>query len=224
MNFLKKVIIFNTLLATCLFADVASGVELSEGEKLIFQNKKDIMKLKIKLGAIEENLDGIKSVLDSMGSKVSSSKGDKSLKKELDRLSIRVDKIESDNKKRFSAIESSINKILKIVSNKTTTVKKVKPIKKNKNKKIKILSTKQIYKNSLSFLKHKKYQDARDGFLDLVDKKYKLDDSYFYIAESLYYQKRYKEAIVFYKKSVNKNDRSKYLATLLLHSGINVLY
>ena len=180
------------------------------------------MKVKMKLGAITEDLDGVKSVLDSMGNKVSTPKSDKNLKAELDKLSIRVDKLESDNKKRFKEIETSLNKILTLISKKTTKIaatKKSKPVKKSKP--IKILSVKQIHKNSLSFFKHKKYQDARDGFLDLVDKKYKLDESFFYIAESLYFQKRYKDSIYYYKKSVNKNDHSKFLSTLLLHSGIS---
>jgi len=222
-----KKLYFVLILAVSLLGDTVSGVELSEGEKLIFQNKRDITKLKLKLSSLREDIDGIKSVLDSMGAKVSSPKSDKNLKNQLDELSIRVDKIERDNKQRFKKIEKSIDKILALLSkkNQNKSDKKTSKLKQKKDskttKKIKILSVSEIAKNADSFYKQKKYKEARDSYLDLADKKYKLARTYFYIAQTLFFQKRYKEAIVYYKKSVNSDDNSKFLPKLLLNSGLS---
>ena len=118
---MRKKLYFVLFLTVSLFGDAVSGVELSEGEKLIFQNKRDITKLKLKLSSIKEDIDGIKSVLDSMGAKVSSPKSDKNLKKQLDDLSVRVDKLERENRLKFKKIEKSIDKILAILSKKINT-------------------------------------------------------------------------------------------------------
>jgi len=153
---MKKKLFFVLLLTAYLFGDAVSTVELSEGEKLIFQNKRDITKLKLKLGTMREDIDGIKSLLDSMGAKVSSPKSDKDLKNQLDELSVRVDKIEKDNKQRFKKIEKSIDKILAILSKKNKNLKKTSKKKDSKtSKKIKILSVSQIAKNADNFYKQK---------------------------------------------------------------------
>ena len=174
---------------------------------------REVAKLKLKVSALEEEVDGIKSVIDI-------SNNDKKilkLSKKVDNLSTRVDKL-----------ESSIDKILNILSenkskDKKENTSKIKIQKRNivKNK-IKKMSGRDLFKKGIQLLKEKKYTEARNFFLDSVEKNYKAASSYFYIAETLYYQKRYKEAIVFYKKSIYKYDKPKYLSTLLLHTGISL--
>ena len=57
-----------------LFSDAVNGIELTDGERLIFQNRKNITKINLKINNIKEEIDGIKSVLDSMGERVSTPK------------------------------------------------------------------------------------------------------------------------------------------------------
>ena len=224
---MKKYSLLLIILFTApLFSDVVNGIELTDSEKLIFQNRKNITKTNLKLNNIREEIDGIKSVLDSMGDRVSTPKkvDTSKLEKRIDNLEKKVDYIDKENSARFKKIENSIEKVLKLLSSKNSPKKKKKEVSKKskkESKKIKILSVSQIYKNATKLYKSKKYKDARDSFLDLVDKKYKLAESYYYIAESLFFQKRYKDAIHYYKLSVNKDDKSSFLATLLLHTGMS---
>ena len=223
---MKKYFFIILIFASSLYSQVggANGIELTDSEKLIFENRRNIMKLNLKLSNLKDNVDGIKSILDSMGDKIvkekKSPKND--FQKQIDKLSDKVDAIDKESSQRFERIESSIEKLLNLLSKKSTVQNlSTKVLTSKKSKKIKILSAKQIYKKAISSYKNKKYKEAIDYFLDLVDKKYKLATSYFYIAESLYNQKRYKDAIHYYKKSVNENDKSSFLATLLLHTGIS---
>ncbi len=175
-----------------------------------------ITKLKLKVNRLEEEIEGLKSIVDSSNSqKVLNKK----IEKKIENLSNRVDKI-----------ETSIDKILKIISLLTTQKEdNIKKIDKKsitttkiaKNNYTKNLSGKELFSKAFKFYKAKKYDKARAYFLEAVEKNYKQASSYFYIAESLYYQKRYEDAIIYYKKSIYKYDKPKYLSTLLLHTGIS---
>ncbi len=230
----KISLLFSLFVTVSLFGDAVTSIELTDSEKLIFQNRKNITKINLKINNLKEEIDGIKSVLDSMGEKVSTPKkiDTSKLDHRISDLEEKVKKIDRENSVRFKKIEKSIQKILKILSsNKNNSFKEKKLSSKSskeskkefkkESKKIKILSVSEIYKNAKSFFKAKKYKEARDSFLDLVDKKYKLAESYYYIAETLFNQKRYKEAIHYYKKSVNEDDKSSFLAKLLLHTGVS---
>jgi TolA-binding protein len=222
-----------------------ANIELSDSERLIFKNqkaiqanKKELMKLKLKLNAIKENVDGMKSLLESTNEKISQTtqKNANSVSSdEIKKLKKRVDEIERENSKRFKKIEKSIEKLISLLSSSktTTTPKKLKPPKegvtdskkkkvtKKQNKKEKKLSAKEAFLKAEKLFKRKKYKEALDNYLIASSKKYNLYNTYFKMGECFYYQKKYDEAIAFYKKSVNLKDDSKFLPKLLLHTGIS---
>ncbi len=210
-----------------------SSIELSDSEKLIFKNqkalqtvKRDVTKLKLQMNSVKENIDGMKSILESTNDKISqtSQRNSKVSDQEVLKLQKRVDKLEKDNNKRFKKIEKSLDRLIKMLSSsKNTTnqdkedvIKKLKPI-----KKVKKITAKEAFKKGENLFKKKKYKNALEMYLTAADKKYNLPLTYFKMGESFYYQKKYDEAIVYYKKSVNIKDDSPFLAKLLFHTGVS---
>ena len=178
-----------------------ADIELTDSEKLIFTNKKviskntrDITKLKLQLSNIKESLDGLKSIIESTNDKISktvSKTNSSTSKDDIDKLKSRIDDIEKKNNIRFTKIEKSLQKLIKLLSsNDAKTVKK---------------TTKAKPKKKTTKVKKEPSLTAYTAFLK---------------AEKLYKQKSYEYAIDFYKKSVELDDNSKYLPTILLHAGL----
>ena len=56
----------------------------------------------------------------------------------------------------------------------------------------------------------------------MIQKKYKTADAYFWLGETYFEQKKYKEAISYYKQSAAGNEKGSTMPTLLLHTGISM--
>jgi len=237
---MKKYIILLCLVGELLASSFGASspvanIELSDSEKLIFKNQKDIkinkkelIKIRLKLNSIKESVDGLKSIIESTTDKISTSSMEKDSisSKELDKLKKRLDDLEKDNNKRFKKIEKSIDKILKLLSSQNVNKndKKINPSskkQKNTKKNVEKINPKEAFKKAETFFKRKRYKDALKYYLIASEKKYNLSNTYFKMAESFYYQKKYDDAIVYYKKSVNIKDDPKFLPKLLLHTGLS---
>ena len=80
----------------------------------------------------------------------------------------------------------------------------------------------EIFEKGKKNIQLGKYQDAIKFFSYLITKHYRPATDNFYIGESYYFLSRYEQAIKHYKESVAIYDRSKFMPTLLLHSGISL--
>ncbi len=67
--------------------------------------------------------------------------------------------------------------------------------------------------------KLKKYEEAQPYYEVMIQKRYKVADAYYWIGETYYHRKGFKEAINYYKESAAKNDKAAYMPTLLVHAG-----
>ncbi len=56
----------------------------------------------------------------------------------------------------------------------------------------------------------------------MVEKKYKSSEANFWLGELYFEQKKYKEAISYYKQSASENEKAPTMPTLLLHTGISM--
>ena len=218
-------------------ASLGENIELNESEKLIFKNQKDIrsnkrdlVKIKLQLNSIKESVEGLKSIVESTNSKIfqtTKRSNDSVSSKEISELKRRISAIEKDNDKRFKKIEASIQRLIKLLSKEPKSTK-LKPPKESgdakvkKSKKVaKKLSAKKAFQKAETLYKKRKYKEALTYYVIASKKKYNLPTTYFKMGESFYRQKKYEEAIVYYKKSVNAKDDSKFLPTLMLHTGIS---
>lgn len=81
------------------------------------------------------------------------------------------------------------------------------------------MDTQALEKKAKEFFDQKKYADAQSYYEMLIQKKYKISESNFWIGETYFQRKEYKDAISYYKQSASLNDKASYMPTLLLHTG-----
>jgi TolA-binding protein len=208
-----------SIYSICFGAMDSDLLELSENEKTLFKNKKDLVDLKSRVDSLENSFDGLKSILESINSKVSSVTTSKEVfMKELYKLESRIKKDKIDSDKRLKELEESISKLIELVDGQYTP-KKLK--KREELDKKDLLSPKESFDKGLTLLNKKYYSKAREMFYNSFKGGYKPATSFFKIGETLYYQKRFKEAIQYYKRSVDISDKTPFLPLLMLHTGIS---
>jgi TolA-binding protein len=218
---------------------------LSESEKVIYANKKatlhnqkEIRALKLKIEQLNESLEGLRSVVESLSEKIGQT-GQKlyeldSQKKSADENEVTLLKQElaeqkAQNEKIVTALKkltAMIDKInadyvsrqeLNSIKKKVTKRSSVKAEPKTKKQK----SNKTLLNEAIKAYRSKKYNKAIDIFETLDQKNYKRATSNYYLGEIAYYQKRYSDAIVYFKKSASLYDKASYMPTLLLHTALS---
>jgi TolA-binding protein len=80
----------------------------------------------------------------------------------------------------------------------------------------------KMLENAKALFRNKDYQKSKEYFLELDKKNYKTAIADYYLGEIAYYDKNYKDALYYYKKSAKLDSNSSYIDTLLLHSGISL--
>ncbi|MCI0500596.1 MAG: hypothetical protein L0Y61_02470 [Epsilonproteobacteria bacterium] len=91
----------------------------------------------------------------------------------------------------------------------------------NKNDKKQNIDNKDLFDEGLKLFKSNQTLKAMPIFEQLVTSKYKPAESNFYLAETKFIKKEYKEAIQSYKQSMIANDQAEYIPKLLLHSALS---
>ncbi len=211
---------------------------LSESEKIIFENKKQIRYQDQKILDLTEQIEGMRSVVESMGSKLgktgqrinelndqSSQVGNEEIEKIKNDLS-ELKRVQSENYEKINEVLKKLSTMIdKINGNYVThdelSTQSVKKKLTNSSKKVSKLSNAQKLKKAVALYRKKYYTKSFPIFVALAEKSYKPATTNFYLGEISYYKKRYSDAIVYYKKSVGHYDKASYMATLLLHTGIS---
>ncbi len=211
---------------------------LSESEKIIFENKRDIKYQARKISELKEQLEGVRSVVDSMGMKLGRTgqkiseldeRGSKT--DEQDIIDIKQDinelkKVQSENYEKINDVLKKLSSMIdKISSNYVTkddfNAINVKKKSNNNSSKQSKLTPNEKLKSAVALYRKKYYTKAFPIFIELAERSYKPATSNFYLGEISYYKKRYSDAIVYFKKSVSYYDKASYMPTLLLHTGIS---
>lgn len=65
----------------------------------------------------------------------------------------------------------------------------------------------------------KRYADAKTRFETTLENHYKPANSSFHLGEIAYFEKRFEEAVYYFKQSASLYDKADYMPTLLLHSA-----
>ncbi len=214
---------------------------LSDDEKHILQNKQAIEALRKQLmknqQIVQENrerIDGLQSILEGLGEKIR--RYDETVKKVED-LNRSVDELALSQKQNFEQIRAVLQELgsmIDSINEKYVDKSRFEELEKA------FLSFKNAYesfmkKGDLSgksnakifaeakslFAKHR-YDDAKLYFDHLIKNHYKPATSNYYLGEIAYREGRYKDAIAHYKKSASLYDKSAFMPTLLLHTGISL--
>ncbi len=234
---MKRILLLISILFTITFLNASEPSVLSAGdldsgnpygltddEKKILENKKEIASLKRdvaflknELSLLKESLEGLRSVISSYSDSIGEIKSKLALmdlnasgKNEAfkEEINSKLSLLEENDKK----LEAAIKELASVIASSS---------KKSSSVKEKKLTSAELYKKALRYFRKHKYADAEVLFLELLNKKYRPARVNFYLGEANYYQKKYKDAIVFYKKSIELYDKASYIPTLLLHTGIS---
>lgn len=211
---------------------------LSESEKIIFENKKQIRYQDQKILDLTEQVEGMRSVVESIGLKLGrtgvrineinqqSSQVDnediEKIKSDIDELK----RIQSENYEKINEVLKKLSGMIdKINGNYVTrdelSSRSVKKKSISSSKKKSKLSNAEKLKSAVAFYRKKYYTKSFPIFVELSERSYKPATSNYYLGEISYYKKRYSDAIVYYKKSVGYYDKASYMPTLLLHTGVS---
>jgi len=225
---------------------------LTHEEKLLLENKKEIQGIaqknnmqSAKVESVSERLDGMQAIIEGLGQSVNdqrivlqkieeslsgsdqnlsdiveslhkqsdaNSENITQLKTLVEELSKTVDGINGSyvTKEEFGALIKQLKISLPVVSSSS-------PVAASKK-----IDNATLEKEAKKLFNQKKYDEAVSSFEMMVQKKYKVPEANFWIAETYFERQKYKEAIQYYKQSASGNDKATYLPTLLLHTGISM--
>ncbi len=253
-------IAINSLLAAEPSAYGAGNLEsnnpygLTSSEQYILKNKQKVKTLdqsvgnvKIQLSTINESYEGLRSVTEAVGLKIS--KMDKKIRvlderataeresivvlnQDLADLKTYVNEsreLQDKNQERIKLVLAELSSLIDSINtnyvSKAALVKlENKLSKSSKEKKQVAISNKSgsvLLKEGVALFKKKSYNESKIRFLELAKINYKPARSNFYLGEISYAQKSYRDAIKFYKKSISLYDKAEYIPKLLYHTGIS---
>lgn len=211
---------------------------LTESEKILLKNKQKVDRLNQNIGSVQsdlsnvqEGVDGLRSVADGLNqanqrleSKFSDlqnkfSVNEANFENEINELKAAIlqNKIkqEEDYKKLTKAIDALSKLIDSANSVRTDSISQSNKDDLN-NKKPSV-----VLKEADEAYDRKDYAKAKAYYLHLIEKKHKPAYSNFKVAEILYFEKSYQEAIPYYQKSVKLYDKAAYMPKLLYHVAIS---
>lgn len=217
---------------------------LTHEEKLIVENKKEIQGIALKnniqsakVESVSERLDGMQGIIEGLSqsvneqkialAKFSASSVDENKSLTLETLS-KQNALNEENLFKLKTLVEELSHSVDAINASYVTKEefsalikelKVAPIAVSTPKK---LDNSSIEKEAKKFFEQKKYAEAQASFEMMIEKKYKLPEAYFWIGESNFERKKYKEAIQYYKQSAAANEKAVYMPTLLLHTGISM--
>ncbi len=211
---------------------------LSETEKLILSNKRaslqnsrQIKALKMRVEQLQEQLEGLRSVVGGMSDKIG--KMDRKIAKRstqesdtqttgLEALQKQIEEMKEEQKRRNKEVDTLLKKLGKMIGKlaSASTVPTPSP-KAHTAQKQKRESNPALMKRAIAAFRKKKYDTADTLFEQLDTAGYKPAKSSYYLGEISYYRGRYSDAIVYYKKSAQLQDKASYMPTLMLHTAIS---
>ncbi len=249
---MKETLLLTLLSAPLLYGEVSAfgagdldsdnPYGLSESEKVIFANKKatlqnrrDIKSLKLKISDMQESLEGLRSVVESLSEKVGQTgrKLHEMDAKPQEDVAAEIAKLREEmaaQKAQNARMMETLKKLTVMIDNIGSDYVRHSDLAKLKKKvgksqaahaAPKAKSKAQRLKEAIAAYRKKRYDAAQSLFETLDAQNYKRATANYYLGEISYYRKAYADAIVYYKKSANLYDKASYMPTLLLHTALS---
>lgn len=253
---MKKKFIFAALFgAVFLFSEEVSVFDagnvnsenpygLTENEQILLKNKQRLDQIQSSLRTQEDNIDGLRSVIEGTNKQISN------LEQRLSDVEIRAtgksnsNKVSTINKQEITQMQDDIAWIkeqIKIINSKlgnTITQQKKNDVdfkKKSDTQDIENQtqnsqnikqntpkSSAEILKEADELYKNKNYIDAKGLYSTLKTVKFQPAKVNFMLGEIAYFEQDYNTALVHYKTSLNSSDKSEFMPKLLYHSAISL--
>ncbi len=225
---------------------------LTSSEKVILKNKKEVNALstnigfiKSELSNIQEQIDGIKSVVESQNIQISKiNKNIVSIQNYDLNNSQNIENIENDlnatktaqvqNYQKIKLVLSELSSLIDSINNsyvsKTEFNKKIivlkskidKIIEQNREKSLSQKKRKTIFLDAKLLFNKKEFTKAKLYFQESIKRRYLPATSNFYLGEIAFLNKNYPKAINFYKKSISLYSKTaSFTPTLLFHTYLS---
>ncbi len=207
---------------------------LSESEKIIFENKKQIRYQDQKISQLEQKLDGMRSVVESISMKLGktgarindlNSKSIEASDNEFEMIKNDIKELKLTQKQNYESVNNVLKKLSTMIDEINNSYVNKSEIKRKSVKKKKIIDKKltnsQKLDEAINLYRKNHYTKSFPIFEEMAKKSFKPAKSNYYLGEISYYKKRYSDAIVYYKKSAGYYDKASYMPVLFLHTGIS---
>jgi TolA-binding protein len=262
---MKKIILIWLTVTCSLFAnepsvygagnlDSANPYGLTSSEKRILKNSNQLKNIsqsvgsiKRKLNQINESYEGLRSVTEAFGLKISkidkkilavqdkqnsSDESLSTLQEEVISLKSYVNEtrtLQDTNQEKIKLVLGELSSLIDSINDNYVSKDSFSKLEEQvaellAAKKVEKVSKKSgatLLKEGTRLFNKKSYSEARLRFAQLVERNYKPARSNFYLGEIAYFQKSYSKAIEYYKKSISLYDKADYIPILLYHTGIS---
>jgi TolA-binding protein len=219
---------------------------LTHEEKLILENKKELQSViqknnaqTVKVETVTERLDGIQGIIEGLSER--SNEQSLTLQKLQEKLMNESNSTlnqedmskqvaaNTENIAQFKTLLEELSRVVDGINSNfvtkdqfTVLLKQLKMSVPNNTAVPAKIDNSSLEKEANKLFEQKKYGEAQDYFEQMVQKKYKVADSYFMIGETYFERKNYKEAVSNYKEAASLNEKALYMPTLLFHSGLSM--
>jgi TolA-binding protein len=230
---------------------------LTSSEKVILETKDKLKKVAQKsnsqaseLDSLRERIDGLQSIVESIGRKTHNNKINLQKIKEEEGKSFessneyqrRLAESIEQNSQEIEALKTNILEVSKLLDEvsaqyvtkdeyntlvksvndfKVLVAKELKSGRKTRSKSSKISSA-ALYNLAKKNYDKKYYTKAIANYEELIKRKYKPAYAHYMIGDMYYKRKNYAKAISYFKKSAALYSKASYMPTLMLHSAISM--
>ncbi len=177
------------------------------------------VELQQKINEQNEKIDGLTSVVEGLNDKIQSLEEIIKNKDAQSDEAVKNEKIIKDLAKMIDELE---NKCIKKDEFKAMLEAQNKPAVQSKPSESISNDKNKILEDAKTLFRSKEYKKSKEYFLELDKQNYKNAVTNYYLGEIAYYEKNYKDALYYYKKSAKLDSNATYIDTLLLHSGISL--
>lgn len=175
------------------------------------------VELQQKINEQNEKIDGLTSVVEGLNDKIQSIEEIIKNKDAQSDEAVKNEKLIKDLAKMIDELE---NKCIKKDEFKAMLEAQNKPAIQSKPSASVSIDKEKSLEEAREFFRNKEYKKSKEYFLQLDNQNYKTAIADYYLGEIAYYEKNYKDALYYYKKSAKLDSNASYIDTLLLHSGI----
>lgn len=216
---------------------------LTSEEKLILENRKEIESVvqknniqSAKVETVAERIDGFQAIIEGLSQSVNEHKIALQKMSESsannDKTSSAINELRQQvtaNSENIAQLKTLLEELSHVVDSVNASyvskeefsllMKQLKMTLPSKGEASGKTDTQSLEKKAKELFDQQKYADSQSYYEMLIQKKYKTAESNFWIGETYFQRKEYKQAISYYKESASLNDKASYMPTLLLHTG-----
>ena len=214
-------------LASHLFSDETSvfdGLASSVG------TTQNVEALNAEIKASKESIDGIRSVVDGLSANnqklnIRLNDLESLLSNDINTQILELKKAQLEQNEKLNKLTQAVTVLATALQSKESQKAKKAEPKPNKtsqnNENFASMPASAVFESAQKNFDTKKYDNAKAAFEYLIQKNYRPAYSNFMLGEIAYAKKLYKEAIPYYRTSVNLYDKGSYMPRLLYHTAIS---